>query len=325
MKNKKHTLIQSGLNVLEIEKNAIDDIAQYINDDFAAACEQILNCTGKIVVTGMGKSGHIANKIAATLASTGTPAFYMHPAEAGHGDLGMLTRQDILLAISNSGETDEILALLPVVKRLGIDIIAMSGNVNSRLANYANIHLCIKVQQEACPLGLAPTSSTTATLAMGDALAIALLEARGFSSDDFAMSHPQGALGKRLLLRLEDIMHSGAQVPKVSAEATISEALIEISAKGLGMAAVVDTAGLFAGIFTDGDLRRVIDAKVDIHHTPIGEVLTRNAITAHKNMLAAEALNILETKRINGLIVLDEQQHPIGAFNMLDLLKSGVA
>lgn len=325
MKNQKHTLIQSGLNVLEIEKNAIEDIAQYINDDFAAACEHILNCTGKIVVTGMGKSGHIANKIAATLASTGTPAFYMHPAEAGHGDLGMLTRQDTLLAISNSGETDEILALLPVVKRLGIDIIAMSGNVNSRLANYANIHLCIKVQQEACPLGLAPTSSTTATLAMGDALAIALLEARGFSSDDFAMSHPQGALGKRLLLRLEDIMHSGAQVPKVSAEATISEALIEISAKGLGMAAVIDKAGLFAGIFTDGDLRRVIDAKVDIHHTPIGEVITRNAITAHKNMLAAEALNILETKRINGLIVLDEQQQPIGAFNMLDLLKSGVA
>jgi len=325
MKNQKHTLIQSGLNVLEIEKNAIDDIAQYINDDFAAACEHILNCTGKIVVTGMGKSGHIANKIAATLASTGTPAFYMHPAEAGHGDLGMLTRQDTLLAISNSGETDEILALLPVVKRLGIDIIAMSGNVNSRLANYANIHLCIKVQQEACPLGLAPTSSTTATLAMGDALAIALLEARGFSSDDFAMSHPQGALGKRLLLRLEDIMHSGAQVPKVNAEATISEALIEISAKGLGMAAVIDKAGLFAGIFTDGDLRRVIDAKVDIHHTPIGEVITRNAITAHKNMLAAEALNILETKRINGLIVLDEQQQPIGAFNMLDLLKSGVA
>lgn len=325
MKNQKHTLIQSGLKVLEIEKNAISDIAQYINDDFAAACEHILVCTGKIVVTGMGKSGHIANKIAATLASTGTPAFYMHPAEAGHGDLGMLTRQDTLLAISNSGETDEILALLPVVKRLGIDIIAMSGNEHSRLASYANIHLCIKIKQEACPLGLAPTSSTTATLAMGDALAIALLEARGFSSDDFAMSHPQGALGKRLLLRLEDIMHAGDQLPWVSAEATISEALIEISAKGLGMAAVVDNAGLFAGIFTDGDLRRVIDARVDIHHTPIGEVITRNAITAHKNMLAAEALNILETKRINGLIVLDEQQRPVGAFNMLDLLKSGVA
>ena len=325
MKNQKHTFIQSGLNVLEIEKNAIDDIKQYVNQDFAHACERILHCSGKVVVTGMGKSGHIANKIAATLASTGTPAFYMHPAEAGHGDLGMLTRQDILLAISNSGETDEILALLPVIKRVGIDIIAMTGNVNSRLAGYANTHLCIKTQHEACPLGLAPTSSTTATLAMGDALSIALLEARGFSSGDFALSHPQGALGKRLLLRLEDIMHAGEQVPKVNADATISEALIEISAKGLGMAAVVDNRGLFIGIFTDGDLRRVIDAKVDIHHTPIGEVITRNAITAHRNMLAAEALNILETKRINGLIVLDEQQRPIGAFNMLDLLKSGVA
>lgn len=325
MKNQKHTFIQSGLNVLEIEKNAINDIKQYVNQDFAHACERVLHCSGKVVVTGMGKSGHIANKIAATLASTGTPAFYMHPAEAGHGDLGMLTRQDILLAISNSGETEEILALLPVIKRVGIDIIAMSGNANSRLASYANIHLCIKIQQEACPLGLAPTSSTTATLAMGDALSIALLEARGFSSDDFAMSHPQGALGKRLLLRLEDIMHAGEQVPKVNADATISAALIEISAKGLGMAAVVNADGLFVGIFTDGDLRRVIDAKVDIHHTPIGEVITRNAITTHKNMLAAEALNILETKRINGLIVLDEQQRPIGAFNMLDLLKSGVA
>lgn len=317
--------ISSALKVLEVEKQAISDLEQYISDDFAQACQRIMACEGKVVVTGMGKSGHIANKIAATLASTGTSAFYMHPGEAGHGDLGMLSKQDILLAISNSGETEEVLALLPVVKRQGINIIAMSGNPNSKLAKYSDVHLCIKVEQEACPLGLAPTSSTTATLVMGDALAIALLEANGFSSDDFAMSHPQGTLGKRLLLRLDEIMHSGDQLPVVHKKSTISAALIEISAKGLGMAAIVDDDGLFAGIFTDGDLRRVIDARVDIHHTPIGEVISGSAITAHKDMLAAEALNILETKSINGLIVIDEQNKPIGAFNMLDLLKAGVA
>lgn len=317
--------ISSALKVLEIEKQAIANLEQYISDEFAKTCEMMLACDGKVVVTGMGKSGHIANKIAATLASTGTPAFYMHPGEAGHGDLGMLTKQDILLAISNSGETEEVLALIPVVKRRGIKIISMTGKPKSKLAQHSDVHLCIRVEKEACPLGLAPTSSTTATLVMGDALAIALLEANGFSSDDFAMSHPQGALGKRLLLRLDEIMHSGKQLPLVHEQSTISEALFEISAKGLGMAAVVDDNGLFAGIFTDGDLRRVIDAKVDIHHTPIGEVITRDAITANKNMLAAEALNILETKSINGLIVLDEQRKPIGAFNMLDLLKAGVA
>lgn len=323
--NSSNRYIESALQVLDIEQQAIGDLKQYINDDFAQACDQILSCQGKVVVTGMGKSGHIANKIAATMASTGTPAFYMHPGEAGHGDLGMLAKQDVLVAISNSGETDEILSLLPVVKRLGIHIIAMSGNPSSKLAEYSNIHLCIKVNKEACPLGLAPTSSTTATLAMGDALAIALLEARGFSSDDFALSHPQGALGRRLLLRLADIMHTGDQLPIVLDSSTISEALFEISAKGLGMAAIVDQNGIFAGIFTDGDLRRVIDAKVDIHHTPIGEVITRNAVTAQKDMLAAEALNILETKRINGLVVLSDENKPIGAFNMLDLLKAGVA
>ncbi len=324
MKSSNH-FIESALQVLEIEQQAINDLKPYINEAFSQACERILSCEGKVVVTGMGKSGHIANKIAATMASTGTPAFYMHPGEAGHGDLGMLAKQDVLIAISNSGETDEILSLLPVVKRLGINIIAMSGNPNSKLAEYSDIHLCIKVNKEACPLGLAPTSSTTATLAMGDALAIALLEARGFSSDDFALSHPQGALGRRLLLRLDDVMHTGEQLPIVLETSTISEALFEISAKGLGMAAIVDTNGTFAGIFTDGDLRRVIDAKVDIHHTPIGEVITRNAVTAKRDMLAAEALNILEKKRINGLVVLNEQNKPIGAFNMLDLLKAGVA
>ncbi|MCY7294821.1 KpsF/GutQ family sugar-phosphate isomerase [Alteromonas sp. a30] len=323
--NTSNSFIESALQVLEIEQQAISDLKQYIDSDFALACELILACQGKVVVTGMGKSGHIANKIAATMASTGTPAFYMHPGEAGHGDLGMLAKQDILITISNSGETDEILSLLPVVKRLGNKIISMTGNPKSKLAQYSDMHLCIKVSKEACPLGLAPTSSTTASLAMGDALAIALLEARGFSSDDFALSHPQGALGRRLLLRLDNIMHTGEQLPLVLESATISEALFEISAKGLGMAAIIDQAGQFAGIFTDGDLRRVIDAKVDIHQTPIGDVITRNAVTARKDMLAAEALNILETKRINGLVVLDDNNVPIGAFNMLDLLKAGVA
>lgn len=323
--NSTDNYISSGLRVLEIETKAIEDLKQYISTDFSHACEMMLGCSGKIVVTGMGKSGHIANKIAATLASTGTPAFYMHPGEAGHGDLGMISKQDVLLAISNSGETDEVLALLPVVKRMGISIIAMSGNPASRLAEYSDVHLCIKVEKEACSLGLAPTSSTTATLVMGDALAIALLDARGFSSDDFALSHPQGALGRKLLLKLEDVMHSGEQVPIVDSKETISSALLEISNKGLGMAAVVNDAGQFEGIFTDGDLRRVIDAKIDIHHTPIAEVMTKNAVTVTSDMLAAEALNIMETRSINGLVVLDDKRIPVGALNMLDLLKAGVA
>ncbi|UAA38472.1 KpsF/GutQ family sugar-phosphate isomerase [Paraneptunicella aestuarii] len=323
--NNTDNYINSGLRVLEIETKAIEDLKQYISTDFSQACEMMLGCVGKVVVTGMGKSGHIANKIAATLASTGTPAFYMHPGEAGHGDLGMLSKQDVLLAISNSGETDEVLALLPVVKRMGIRIIAMSGNPASRLAEYSDVHLCIKVEKEACSLGLAPTSSTTATLVMGDALAIALLDARGFSSDDFALSHPQGALGRKLLLKLADVMHSGDQVPIVDSKETISSALLEISNKGLGMAAVVNDAGQFEGIFTDGDLRRVIDAKVDIHHTPIADVMTKSAVTVTADMLAAEALNIMETRSINGLVVLDNNRIPVGALNMLDLLKAGVA
>ena len=323
--NSKDSYISSGLKVLEIETKAIEGLKQYISTDFGQACDIMLNCSGKIVVTGMGKSGHIANKIAATLASTGTPAFYMHPGEAGHGDLGMITKQDVLLAISNSGETDEVLALLPVVKRMGIQIIGMSGNPSSRLAEYSDVHLCIKVEKEACSLGLAPTSSTTATLVMGDALAIALLDARGFSSDDFALSHPLGSLGRKLLLRLQDVMHTGEQVPIVDAKETISAALLEISNKGLGMAAVVDNQGKFLGIFTDGDLRRVIDSKVDIHHTPIEDVMTANAITVSSGILAAEALNIMETRSINGLVVLNDQGKPVGALNMLDLLKAGVA
>lgn len=319
------SFISSALRVLHIEQQAIANLVTHIDDNFAIACERILACEGKVVVCGMGKSGHIGNKIAATLASTGTPSFFMHPGEASHGDLGMLSKQDILLAISNSGETNELLALLPVIKRLGIPLIAMSGNPESSLARYADVHLCIKVEQEACSLGLAPTSSTTATVVMGDALAVALLDARGFSEDDFALSHPGGSLGKKLLLRLEELMHKGERLPCVTAEKTIIDALMEISSKGLGMTAIVDQQGKLAGIFTDGDLRRVLDARVDVYQTPIGEVMTRKCKTAHPDMLAAEALNLMETFKISGLIVVDETNTPVGALNMHDLLQAGIA
>lgn len=322
--NPKNDFIDSGKRVLDIEIESLQGLTKFIDEDFAIACDLMLNCTGKVVVTGMGKSGHIANKIAATLASTGTPAFYMHPGEAGHGDLGMLSKSDVLLAISNSGETEEVLSLLPVVKRLGIPIIAMSRDPSSKLAGFANAHLCVKVEKEACSLGLAPTSSTTATLVMGDALAIALLDANEFSSDDFALSHPGGSLGRKLLLTLADIMHQGERLPLVPEEQTISEALMEISSKGLGMAAIVSSSGTLAGIFTDGDLRRVIDAKVDIHNAKIKDVMTANCVTGKPELLAAEALNIMETKNINGLIVVNEKNEPVGALNMLDLLKAGV-
>ena len=319
------SFISSALRVLHIEQQDIANLVTHIDDNFAIACERILACEGKVVVCGMGKSGHIGNKIAATLASTGTPSFFMHPGEASHGDLGMLSKQDILLAISNSGETNELLALLPVIKRLGIPLIAMSGNPESSLARYADVHLCIKVEQEACSLGLAPTSSTTATVVMGDALAVALLDARGFSEDDFALSHPGGSLGKKLLLRLEELMHKGERLPCVTAEKTIIDALMEISSKGLGMTAIVDQQGKLAGIFTDGDLRRVLDARVDVYQTPIGEVMTRKCKTAHPDMLAAEALNLMETFKISGLIVVDETNTPVGALNMHDLLQAGIA
>jgi arabinose-5-phosphate isomerase len=272
----------------------------------------------------MGKSGHIGSKIAATLASTGTPAFFVHPGEASHGDLGMLSVEDVVIAISNSGETAEVLTIIPVIKRLGIKLITMTGNADSTLAKLADAHLCVKVEQEACPLGLAPTASTTATLAMGDALAVALLEARGFSADDFALSHPGGSLGRKLLLRLEDIMHSGEQIPLVPQHATIKDALLEISKKGLGMTAIVDDHGCMAGIFTDGDLRRILDQRYDIHSSLIAEVMTRHCITANGQMLAAEALQIMQQKKINGLIITDADSRPVGAMNMHDLLRAGV-
>lgn len=310
--------------VLQIEATAVAQLAQYLNDDFNLACQLIFASKGKIIVTGMGKSGHIGCKIAATLASTGTPAFFVHPGEASHGDLGMLSADDVVIAISNSGETAEVLTIVPVIKRLGIKLIAMTGNPGSTLAKLANAHLCVKVEQEACPLGLAPTASTTATLAMGDAVAVALLEARGFSAEDFALSHPGGSLGRKLLLRLDDVMHRDEQVPIVNQHASIKDALLEISKKGLGMTAVVDDSGKLAGIFTDGDLRRILDQRFDIHSNSIAEVMTRHCITAHSQMLAAEALQIMQQKKINGLIILNDQQIPVGAMNMHDLLRAGV-
>lgn len=315
---------QLAKNVIEIEQNAIAELASFINDEFAQACQLMFNCKGRVIVIGMGKSGHIGGKIAATLASTGTPSFFVHPGEASHGDLGMITLDDVVMTISNSGETGEVLAIIPVIKRIGAKLIAMTGNTDSTLAKLADHHICVKVSQEACPLGLAPTSSTTATLVMGDAIAVALLNARGFTADDFALSHPGGSLGKRLLLRLTDIMHKDDRIPVVNAGAKIKDALVEMSLKGLGMTAVTDNNNTLIGLFTDGDLRRILDAKVDIHQDTITSVMTKQPYVAKQDMLAAEALKIMEDKKINGLIIVDKNNQPIGAMNMHDLLKSGV-
>ena len=311
-------------NVINIEQQAITELLQYIDDSFEYACQLMFNCEGRVIVIGMGKSGHIGGKIAATLASTGTPAFFVHPGEASHGDLGMITKDDVVLTISNSGETGEVLAIIPVIKRLGAKLISMTGNTSSTLAKLADTHICIKVTTEACPLGLAPTSSTTATLVMGDAIAVALLNARGFTADDFALSHPGGSLGKRLLLRLSDIMHQDDRLPVVSQDARIKDALIEMSLKRLGMTAVVNDNNQLIGIFTDGDLRRILDIQIDIHKDCITTVMTKFPTVAQADMLAAQALNIMESKKINGLIIVDDKQTPIGAMNMHDLLSSGV-
>ena len=315
---------QLAKNVIDIEQQAVVGLHQYIDDNFAQACQLMYDCEGRVIVIGMGKSGHIGGKIAATLASTGTPSFFVHPGEASHGDLGMITPEDVVLCISNSGETAEVLSITPVIKRLGAKLIAMSSNENSTLAKLSDTHICIKVEQEACPLGLAPTSSTTATLVMGDAIAVALLNARGFTADDFALSHPGGSLGKRLLLRLSDIMHTGERLPIVSAQVKIKDALVEMSLKGLGMTAVVDKSQQLTGLFTDGDLRRVFDSKVDLHQDNITSVMTQNPIVADQEMLAAQALKIMQDKKINGLIIVDEQKRVVGAMNMHDLLNSGV-
>jgi arabinose-5-phosphate isomerase len=316
--------ITRGKQVLAIEKQAISQLEQYIDQNFQNACQLMFDCHGRIIVIGMGKSGHIGNKIAATLASTGTPSFFVHPGEASHGDLGMVTAQDVVILISNSGETSEVINIIPVLKRIGAKMICMTGNTNSTLAKLADVHVCIKVEQEACPLGLAPTASTTATLVMGDAFAVALLEARGFTADDFALSHPGGSLGKRLLLTLKDIMHSGIHIPIVTCDDIIKDALIEMSEKGLGMTAVINAKKQLQGIFTDGDLRRILEQRIDIHNTKISEVMTTQCTTVNPDMLAAQALNIMEKKRINGLLVVNESLQPIGALNMQDLLKAGV-
>ncbi|GLT15039.1 arabinose-5-phosphate isomerase KdsD [Vibrio algivorus] len=310
-------------DVLSIEMRGLQQLAQYFNDEFQQACDMVLNNQGKVVVMGMGKSGHIGNKIAATLASTGTPAFFVHPGEASHGDLGMIGSDDIVLAISNSGESSEILALYPVLKRRHIRIIGMTGKPESNMAKLADVHLQITVPEEACPLDLAPTSSTTATLVMGDAFAVALMKARGFTAEDFALSHPGGALGRKLLLKLSDIMHSGAALPTVGQDALIRDALLEVSQKGLGMTAIVDNDMTLLGIFTDGDLRRLLDQRIDVHTTPISQVMTKNPTVATPNLLAVEGLNIMQEKSINGLMLCQDGKL-VGALNMHDLLKAGV-
>lgn len=314
-----------GLAVIAIEAEAVEALAARIDERFLAACEYILDCRGRVVVTGMGKSGHIGGKLAATLASTGTPAFFVHPGEASHGDLGMITRDDTVIALSNSGETDELLTILPIIRRLGVPLIAMTGNPQSRLAREASVNLDVSVEREACPLGLAPTSSTTAALAMSDALAVAVLDARGFTADDFARSHPGGRLGRRLLIHVGDIMRTGEAVPCIRADAPLRDALLEISRKGLGMVVVCDSAGTVEGIYTDGDLRRTLDRGMDLHQLTIGAVMTPRGFTARADWLAVEALQLMESRRINALPVVDADLRLVGALNMHDLLRAGVA
>ncbi len=320
----KQSFLESAERTIRIEQEAIADLLHRINDDFSAACEAMAECHGKVIVTGMGKSGHIANKIAATLASTGTPAFFVHPGEASHGDLGMITKDDVVLAISNSGTTSEIITIVPLIKRMGIPLISMTGNANSVLAEQADIHLDISIKEEACPLGLAPTTSTTVSLVMGDALAVALLEAKGFSEQDFAFSHPGGALGRKLLLTVKDLMHTGERIPRVSPETALTEGLLEISNKGFGLTAIVSKENELIGLFTDGDLRRAFESKIDFINTDIQSLMTTGCKTVSPDALAAEALNIMEVNKITGLLVVDEHRKLAGVIHMHDLLRAGV-
>jgi arabinose-5-phosphate isomerase len=317
-------LRELGLAVIRVEADSIYALAEQINDAFVSACKLLFACKGRVVVIGMGKSGHIAGKIAATLASTGTPAFFVHPGEASHGDLGMITRHDVVLALSNSGETEEIIRILPLIKRLGVPLIAMTGNPASTLSSICTVHLNVAVKQEACPLGLAPTSSTTAALVMGDALAVSLLDARGFTRDDFALSHPGGSLGRRLLLRVSDIMHCDDDMPSVSANALIGSALLEMTEKKLGMTAIVGENNQVIGIYTDGDLRRTLARNINFQNTTISEVMTPNCTVITANILAAEAMQIMEQKKINALIVVDVNNIAVGALNMHDLIRAGI-
>jgi arabinose-5-phosphate isomerase len=315
---------EQARRVLEIEARAVQDLIPRLDSRFAQACELCLACTGRVVVTGMGKSGHVGGKIAATLASTGTPAFFVHPGEASHGDVGMITPKDLVVAISNSGETAEIVTLLPLLKRMGVELITLTGKSDSTLAEAATVNLDIAVDEEACPLNLSPTASTTAALAMGDALAVALLESRGFTREDFARSHPGGTLGRRLLLLVGDLMHTGEEVPKVAADTLLADGLIEMTAKGLGITAIVDASGNLEGVYTDGDLRRTLDNPVNVHATTMREVMTKNPKTVNPKLLAAEAVRLLEQHQITSLIVVDDDSSVVGALNVHDLFRAGV-
>ncbi|MFT5225668.1 MAG: arabinose-5-phosphate isomerase [Polaribacter sp.] len=320
-----HAYLALGVAVLKAEAEAVAALCDRLDSGFEQACKLILGCQGRIVVTGMGKSGHIGNKIAATLASTGSPAFFMHPGEASHGDLGMITGQDLVIALSNSGETSEITLLLPMLKRMGIPLIALTGKPQSTLAKTADIHLDVSVSKEACPLGLAPTSSTTASLAMGDALAVAVLQVRGFTEEDFAMSHPGGNLGRRLLLQVSDIMHTGDQIPLVNADSSLRETLLEMTNKGLGMAGVIDLKNnALLGIYTDGDLRRTFEQMPDIETASVKDHMTANCITIKAHSIASEALKVMYDHKINSLMVVDENNAVQGALNMHDLLRAGI-
>lgn len=322
--NDPHDLIARARRVLEIEGRAVSSLVNAIDENFVRACELCLGCPGRIVVTGMGKSGHIGGKIAATLASTGTPAFFVHPGEASHGDLGMITPKDLVIAVSYSGETAEIITILPLLKRLGVDLITLTGSPGSTLGSAAAVTLNVAVEEEACSLNLAPTASTTAALAMGDALAVALLESRGFTSEDFALSHPGGSLGRRLLLLVEDLMHIEDAVPRVTADTTLAEGLVEMSRKGLGMTAVIGADERLLGVFTDGDLRRTFDRDVSVHSTRMRDVMTAGCKTIGPKQLAAEAVRILDQHKITALLVVDDRQQLIGALNVHDLLRAGV-
>ncbi|ABC31988.1 predicted sugar phosphate isomerase involved in capsule formation [Hahella chejuensis KCTC 2396] len=324
MSHHDHEYIKAARRTIEMEVQAVQALSSRIDDAFIKACDLMLNCKGRVVVTGMGKSGHIGNKIAATLASTGTPSFFLHPGEASHGDLGMVTPNDVVLAISNSGNTAEIVTILPLLKRMGVPLVSMTGKPDSTLSQIAEANIDASVATEACPLGLAPTSSTTVCLVLGDALAIALLEARGFTAEDFAFSHPGGALGRRLLLKISDIMHSGDAVPVVRSGASLSESLLQMSQKGLGMTCIVDEDDKLLGVFTDGDLRRTLDKNIDIRSCAIDVVMTTHCKSVTKDMLAAEALGLMQEKKINALPVVDADKKVIGAFNTQDMLRAGV-
>ncbi len=320
----KQSTLALAREVLQLEATEIEALAARLDDNFTHAVALILQCKGRVVVSGMGKSGHIGGKIASTFASTGTPAFFMHPAEASHGDLGMITAGDVVITLSNSGESDEILAIISPLKRLGANIIAITGNNASTLAKAADVHLSAHVAKEACPLGLSPTASTTVALALGDALALCVLDQRDFSAEDFARSHPGGSLGRKLLIHVSDLMRSGENIPKVSAKATLSEALLEMSRKGLGLTAIVDANNKPLGIFTDGDLRRAFENNINVASSSIADVIHKAPFTILQSELAIKAVEIMEYRKINGLLVTDENGALVGALNMHDLLMAKV-